>query len=64
MGNQKSKTQETVTINNNNNQEMDFGATLKLDAFCIFCILLIVFLVFKLNKYFKNYVQKKAVVQV
>lgn len=66
MGNQKSKQQETITINNNNKEEnnMDFGTTIKLDAFFIFCMIVIVFIIIKVNKYFKNYIQKKAVVQV
>lgn len=64
MGNQKSKSIEAITVNNNNNQEMDFGTTIKLDAFFIFCIIVIIFIIIKLNRYIKNYIQKKAVVQV
>ena len=64
MGNQKSKTEEVININNNSpERSMDFGTTIKIDAFCILCLGVIIFLVFKLNKYFKSYV-KKVVVQV
>lgn len=68
MGGSESK--ESVIINENNGgttktqQNMDFSTTIKLDTFFLICIILIVFLVYKINKYFKNYVNKKAVVQV
>lgn len=68
MGQQQSKPPEPAemtTINENvNQQNMQLEHTIKIDLFFVICFALIIFIFYKLNQYFKNYVNKKAVVNV
>lgn len=66
MGNPQSKVKEKIIINENINsqqQNMDINHTIKIDTFFIICFIIVIYILYRINIYFKNYVNKKAIIQ-
>ena len=66
----KSNSKPTITINenikadNNKNTQENMEFNVKIDLMFFVIIGIVVFLIIKLNKYFKNYVEKKTTITV